>query len=316
MLSRIGNSLFWLGRYIERAEHIARYTRVQYISSVDAPMGQSREFVLESILNMSANRQRYFAENQQLDDDAVINYTAISDANPFSVLAYINMIRENARGARDSISIELWEAINSFYHKINSYASAGFQGKEIEYFARKIEENSYVIKGYIENTLLRNEVWMIISLGVYLERAIQMMLILQTKLQDIEKLDAAKMGGALENFHWNTILESTESYDMYMRCYKTSPTRRNVLDFLLFDATFPKSVAFSLASVVQCVKGIAFKAENKKESMEFLTGKLACHFQYSTIEEIEDKPLQFLNGALDRVYKLASLLDTKYLKYN
>ncbi|AKD04023.1 alpha-E domain-containing protein [Pontibacter korlensis] len=317
MLSRIGNSLFWLGRYIERAEHIARYARVQYTSSVDAPLGQIREFVLESILDMAGNRQGYFSVHQQLNDDAVIDYTAFSDNNPYSVLAYINMIRENARGARDSISIELWEAINSFYHKINAYTTAGFQGKELEYFARKVEENSYVIKGYIENTLLRNEVWMLISLGIYLERAVQIIQILRTKLKDLEKLDTTKLsGGALENFHWNTILESTESSDMYMRSYKTSPNRRNVMDFLLFDATFPKSVAFSLASVQQCIQHISFQEDTKKGSISFMAGKLACRFQYDTIEEVENTAPQFLEKMLGSIYELAHLLNTKYLKYS
>ena len=317
MLSRIGNSLFWLGRYIERAEHIARYTRVQYVSSVDAPQTQIRELVLESILEMAGSRDGYQAAHQQLNDDEVIGYTAISEANPFSILGYINMIRENARGARDNISLELWEAINSFYHKINAYSVAGIQAREIEYFARKIEENSYVIKGYIDNTLLRNEVWMLISLGIYLERAIQICLILRTKLNDITKLSATSVGSELENFHWSTILESTESFDMYMRCYKTSPNRSNVLNFLLFDTAFPKSVSFGLAHVMQCVQGIAaFQEEKKKGSIDFMAGKLACRFQYSTIEEVEGNASEFLNSTLNSIYAVAHLLDTKYLKYN
>jgi uncharacterized alpha-E superfamily protein len=326
MLSRIGNSLFWLGRYLERAEHIARYTRVQYVSSVDAPLGQNKEVVLESILDMAGYRSGYAqaqsqtsqAQEEQLDEEELIYYTAISEDNPYSILAYINMVRENARGARDSISIELWEAINRFYHKVNQYTAATLQEEGIESFSRKIEENSYVIKGYIDNSLLRNEVWKLISLGIHLERTVQVCKILQTKLKDLEKLDSSLMGGALENYQWTTTLESTEAFDMYMRCHRTSPTRTHVLDFLLFDKDFPKSLAYSLDCVKLCIDGITFQsAERKKESLSFKAGKLASLFQYYTMEELgENKISAFLKSTLTSMYELAHLLDVKYLKSN
>lgn len=306
-----------MGRYIERAEHIARYTRVQYVSSVDAPLGQTRDFVLESILDMAGSKEDYFKAHQELTEDKVINFISISEENPFSILSYIGRIRENARGARDSISIELWEAINRFYHKVNGFISADLPSEEIEFFSRRIEENSYITKGYIENSLLHNEVWMLISLGMHLERAIQVIRILQTKLGDIEKLETLKQRGALENYQWTTTLESTEGFDMFMRCHKTSPARSHVLDFLLFDTQFPKSVAYSMHWVRECIDGISFQVEeSRKESINFMAGKLACRFQYLTIEEVEDRADQFLKRTLDNVYELAHLLDVKYLKFN
>jgi len=306
-----------MGRYIERAEHIARYTRVQYVSSVDAPLGQSREFVLESILDMAGSKKAYLATNQALEEDKVIDFITISEANHFSILSYIGRIRENARGARDNISIELWEAINRFYHKVNSFEASELPSKEIEFFSKRIEENSYITKGYIENTLLHNEVWMLISLGIHLERAIQVIRILQTKLDDIEKLDALKQEGALENYQWTTTLQSTEAFDMFMRCHKTSPTRSHVLDFLLFDTQFPKSVAYSMGQVRECIEGISFnQEESRKEGVAFIAGKLSCRFQYLTIEEVEDRAPQFLKRALANIYDLAHQLDVKYLKYN
>lgn len=306
-----------MGRYIERAEHFARYTRVQYVSSVDAPLGQSREFVLESILDMTGSKEDYQNAHQQVEDNKVINFISVSEDNPFSLLSYIGRIRENARGARDNISIELWEAINRFYHKVNGSLSGELPAQEIEFFARRIEENSYITKGYIENTLLHNDVWMLISLGVHLERAIQVIRILQTKMNDIERLGEMKKESALENYQWTTTLESTEGFDMYMRCHRTSPTRKHVLDFLLFDTQFPKSVAYSMERVRECIQGIAFQQEEtRKESIEFIAGKLACRFQYLTIEEVEERTESFLKKTLDNIYELAQKLDLKYLKSN
>ncbi len=316
MLSRIGNSLFWMGRYIERAEHIARYTKVQYMSSVEAPLAQSKEFVLESILDMAGNRQAYFEAYNHLDEDEVINFTALSDANPFSIQSYISKIRENARGARDSISTELWEAINRFYHIINAYNPSRLHKKGIEGFFRTVEENSYVIKGYIDNTLVRNEVWMLISLGIHLERAIQVSVILQTKLNDIKKIDSSKWGGALENYQWTTMLESAESFDMYKRTYRTSPVRQNVLDFLIFNCSFPKSIAYSLECVQKNIHDISFHEEKGKGSLDFKAGKLASQLKYKTIEEIEEDTSLFLEETLESLYVIANLLEVKYLSYN
>ncbi|RNI29210.1 alpha-E domain-containing protein [Rufibacter latericius] len=317
MLSRIGNSLFWMGRYIERAEHIARYTRVQYVSSVDAPLGPHRDLILESILNMAGSKDAYFGVHEKLEDDKVIDFISISEANQFSILSYIGRIRENARGSRDNISIELWEAINRFYHKVNELMTSEMASEEIEFFSRRIEENSYITKGYIENTLLHNDVWMLISLGMHLERAIQVIRILQTKLEDIEKLEFLKQGSALENYQWSTTLKSTEAFDMFMRCHKTSPTRSHVIDFLLFDTQFPKSVAYSMEWIKKCIEGISFQQEeSRKESLEFMAGKLACRFQYLTIDEVEDRASKFLERTLGDIYEIANLLDVKYLKYH
>src|SRR5215217_7356188 len=98
MLARIGNSLFWMGRYIERSEHLARYTKVQYASSMDSPLAPGKEFILESILNMGGMYQNYLQQYPELTEDEVIHYVTIADHNSFSVQSNIGLLRENARG--------------------------------------------------------------------------------------------------------------------------------------------------------------------------------------------------------------------------
>src|SRR5215217_2807651 len=103
MLSRIGNSLFWMGRYIERAEHVARYTKVHYVSSLDAPLALNKENTLESILDLMGQQADYYQKYGQLTDDDVLCFITIDDNNPSSIVSTVNLIRENARGTRDSI---------------------------------------------------------------------------------------------------------------------------------------------------------------------------------------------------------------------
>ncbi|TXK47943.1 alpha-E domain-containing protein [Pontibacter qinzhouensis] len=315
MLSRIGNSLFWMGRYIERAEHIARYTKVQYVSSLDAPLAQSKDFVLESILSMAGVYYKYFGLYPQLNEEDVINFVTLEETNPFSILSYISGIRENARGTRDCISLELWEAINQCYHRVNSYSAARLQSEGVFRIAKLVEESTSVIKGYIDNTLIRNEVWMLISLGIHLERAIQVSLILLTKIRDIDKIDKEKLGGPVENYQWTTMLKSAESFDMFKRYYAANPNRRNTLEFLIFNPAFPKSISFNLNYIHKSIRDIAFHEKKEAGSINFMAGKMANSFKYMTIEDTEGGLTEFLNKTLKDLYDLANVLEEKYLNF-
>jgi uncharacterized alpha-E superfamily protein len=304
-----------MGRYIERSEHLARYTKVQYASSMDSPLAQSKEFVLESILNMGGMYQSYLEKHPELSEEEVIHYVTIEDNNAFSVQSNIGLLRENARGARDRISLELWEAVNVFYHDINNYSAARLLSEGVHRFSRKVEENSSVIKGCIDNTLIRNEAWLLLSLGIHLERAIQVALIMLNKVYDIAKLDPSSLGGPVESYQWAIMLKSAESFDMYKRYHVNRNNNYNELEFLLFNKTFPKSLAYNLRKVRQNIKNIAFHDQKGHESIEFKAGKIAAQFQFLTMAEVEGSIPAFLNTTVAGLNHLAALLNQKYLGF-
>ena len=153
MLSRIANSLFWMGRYIERAEHMARYTRVQYFSALDAPIAQKKEMVLESILSMAGLDDIYKKSHDKLVDEEVLTFLTTDLNHPYSIISNISFARENARGARDTLSSELWESINKYYHAVNDFSMNSNIDEDIYDFSMLIMDNSSIVKGYIEKTL-------------------------------------------------------------------------------------------------------------------------------------------------------------------
>jgi uncharacterized alpha-E superfamily protein len=313
MLARIGNSLFWMGRYLERSEHLARYTKVHYASSMDAPLAPGKEVVLASILNMGGMYQSYRNKYPELTEDEVIHYVTIEEDNAFSVQANIGFMRENARGARDRISSELWEFINVFYHDINNYSAARLQNEGVHRFARKVEENSSVIKGCIGNTLIRNEAWMLLSLGIHLERAIQVALIMRNKAYDIAQLEACNLGGPVESYQWTIMLNSVDSLDMFKRYHVKNNSSYHELEFLLFNKAFPKSLTYNLQKIQEDIRNIAFPDQKGSESIEFKAGKIAAQFQFLTMAEVEGSIPEFLNKTVAGLYDLASSLDQKYL---
>ncbi|MCU0449152.1 MAG: alpha-E domain-containing protein [Bernardetiaceae bacterium] len=315
MLSRIGNSLFWLGRYLERAEHLARYVKVQYVSSLDAPLAQRQAFVQESVLRMAGANWTYQQKYGTLSDQAVLHFMTVDELNPGSIMASVNNARENARGARDSLSAELWEEINKFYHQVNNYSRDEIQHEGPFDFAQMVEENCAEVKGYADNSLPRNEVWQLLSLGMHLERAAQVCRILQAKLTDIGQVED-KLAITMESYLVMTMLKSAESFDMSKRHYKTMPSRNDALEFLIFNPVFPKSIYFNLQIARELVKKIALPEElDQKGTVSFAIGKMAHTYRYLTIEDVTENPTAFLQATLQKIYDIAASFEQKYLSY-
>jgi uncharacterized alpha-E superfamily protein len=315
MLSRIGNSLFWLGRYLERAEHLARYIKIQYVSSLDAPLAQRQAFVQESVLRMAGADWAYQQKYGTLTDQALLHFMTVDEHNLGSVMASVNNARENARGARDSLSAELWEEINKFYHQVNNYSRDEIQHEGPFDFAQMVEENCAEIKGYTDNSLPRNEVWQLLSLGIHLERAAQVCRILLAKLTDMSLVED-KLATTMESYLVMTMLKSAESFDMSKRHYKTMPSRTDALEFLILNPVFPKSVYFNLQMARELIKKIALPEElDQKGSVSFAMGKMAHTYRYLTIEDAATDPIVFLRATLQKIYDIAASFEQKYLLY-
>lgn len=315
MLSRIANSLFWMGRFLERAEHTARYTKVHYFSSLDAPLALRKEYVLESILNMTGILEEYKVKNPVLIDEEVLYTISLDESKAVSIKSSINSARENARGARDSISSELWESINKFYHYVNRVNKAEFKRIGIYNFADKILENCAVVNGYIDNSLLHNEVWAFIHLGIHVERAAQISRILISKITDIEKEENKTLGSAAESFQCVTLLKSAEAFDMSRTFYQSVPKLKDTLEFLILNNEFPKSIRYNLTRLNKFLLKINPYRPDDKDSLEFLVGKIISNYDYLLIEEIEEDVPGFLYNTLGNIYTISDKISNKYLNY-
>ena len=317
MLSRIANSLFWMGRYIERSEHLARYTKVHYFSALDAPQAQNKEALLTSILKNAGLDYLYHKDYPTVNEQAVIFYIALDLKNPFSIVANINFARENARGARDSITTELWEAINKYYHYANDIAFQSFEPDMTYDLTQTMIDNCNIIKGLIDNTMVHNDAWHLISLGLHIERAIQIISIIKSKCEDIANVGNTDVDKSIENYHWPILLKSAESFDMCNRYYKASPSRENALEFLILNEEFPKSISYNLnCAYYHLQKIISFKNGRSKDKFIFTVGKLLYTFKYMTIEEILAKDINvFLSDSLSAIVKTAGEFEKEYLSY-
>lgn len=183
MLARIANNLFWMGRYVERAENMARFIKVHLFSTLDTTTEDKKKYMFKSILTMVGLDEIYeYPEEGITNEPEFFEYLSVDLDNFSSILFSIKCARENARGARDSISTDVWNTMNLFYHGAMEYNKKEFTNEVIYTFCDFIIKNCAIIYSQIETTLLHNEVTNFLKLGIFIERASQTVRIVYSKV--------------------------------------------------------------------------------------------------------------------------------------
>lgn len=314
MLARVADNLFWMGRYIERAEHTARFMNVNYFSSLDAPnsVSQSRDFVLRSILFMVGDPA---PEEAKLIEEEILFKIALDPTYSSSILSALTNARENALSARDLISTELYYALNKFYHFAYSYPPETFVKTGLFDFTSQVTEMTAVLRGKIRGTLMHDAIYAIIMLGVNMERAIQITRIINTKYNDARQSPGSYGDRFRNSYEWTTLLKCAESYDMMRRHYKKAPNSLKTLEFLILNPHCPRSVMNSLNQVYRHVCTIDPSKKMQKDSTAFLIGKVRSEYQYKDIEAIEEDVQAFIDHILEALEQIGSRTQKEFFHY-
>ncbi|AOW16145.1 hypothetical protein LPB03_01140 [Polaribacter vadi] len=312
MLARVANNLFWMGRYIERSEHIARYMNVNYFSSLDAPneLSQSRQFVLRSMLFVADEEE--IKDIKELDEQKVLYDIGLNPEKQFSILSSIQNAQQNANGARDLISSELYESINTLNRVVKNYNKDVFVKNGLFDFTTMITANVASLRTKIRGTLLHDEVYAIIMLGIYIERANQVIRIVNSKYNDalVEKVNSDI--SVTTSYEWTTLLKCVESYDMMRRYYRKVPTSHTVLDFLILNPACPRSIMNSLNNIHYYICYLSKEEIPHKDSAAFLIGKLKYDHQYKTIEDVQGDLKVCIEKLVDDLSLVGEKMDKDY----
>ena len=313
MLARVANNLFWMGRYIERCEHVTRYLSVNYFTSLDAPneYSSSRQFVLNSLLFMVGDPPE--SSETILNEQEVLFDIGLNPEKEYSIINCVKLARENANTARDLLSSEVYESLNKFYHFIRNYSVEDYKKKALYDFTTNCLEHTTILKAKIKTTLLQDEVFSIISLGVNLDRAIQVIRIINAKYNDI--LLIKKHNSFDAKLEWSTLLKCVESYDMMRRFYKKIPESANTLDFLILNEICPRSIVNSLSEVAAHMEILSREKTPKKGSSIFLVNKLYAEYKHKYIEEIEVNFQTFIEEILEKLVAISKQVEKEYFDY-
>jgi uncharacterized alpha-E superfamily protein len=299
MLSRVANSLYWMSRYIERSENVARLLDVNLqlmLDFADFNDQQLKEHWLP-ILCSAGDEETFFKLYDKADSESVTEFLTFRTENPNSIISCLSTARENARQVRDQISLEMFEAINECYLFLQSKNAKEVWKFGAHDFFEQIKKYSHLFQGLTDSTFLRTEGYEFINLGKFLERADKTTRILDLKYH-ILLPSVADVGGAVDAAQWQAVLRSASALEAYRRFHVEDITPNKVAEFLIFSTTFPRSIRYCLQRLDSELHRLSGKDRREYRSQEERNfGKLLSDLNFITIEEILNSGLhQFLQG--------------------
>ena len=280
MLSRVADSIYWMNRYLERAEHVARFVDVYQGISVG---GDSQW----APLVLASGDEKLFLEHWgEFTQDNVLRFLLFDQRNPNSILSCLIKARENARAIRDLLTTALWEAVNRFYLRVRAAVPDSQQVCASPHdFLERVKRSSHQVIGVNEATFSHGMAWSFGDLGRMIERGDKTSRILDVKYFVLLP-SVSHVGSSLDIVQWSALLDSTSALHMYRKRFgRIAP--KLVAEFLVLDPHFPRSMRFCVARCDQALHQITGSPRGTyTNNAERLSGKLHSMFSYTRIDEI------------------------------
>ena len=310
MLSRIADSLYWLSRYMERVDGLLRLTRIHYILWLDKELTSHKTWkpVLETFTFMDAENMVHL----ETDIQATLKYLLLDPSNPNSLTQLLHKARENARGAQDHLTKEVWEEVNGMYHLINDTSLPGLLGayeamKVIEGFTR----HSVSYAGITEITMPRGIGWNFMSLGKYIERCLQTIVITKKQLQAISLQNAEN-----DILNWRYLLLALSGYELHLKTYRTTNYNYNVMHQVVLNENFTRSILYSLNHIHVYLKRLTTKNDAESAHMLRCFGRLYSNVEYMDLELLHRPQLErFLRDVKESLLEFDKIASTYFFSY-
>ncbi|QCH14862.1 alpha-E domain-containing protein [Synechococcus sp. CB0101] len=310
MLSRVADSLYWINRYVERAENLSRFVEVSEAMALDCPPGSAEPW--QPLIDASGDRDLF----DQLypsggGPDQVVEFLVKAEDNPSSIVNCIALARENARQIRDVITTEMWEQINDLYWTLLESDSFWHQPPQEQ--LREIRRGCQLFYGITDATLSRDLSWQFSRLGRLIERADK-----TTRILDVKYFlllpSPEEVGGVLDELQWISLLRSAGAYQMFRQSQQGVITPRAVAAFLLLDRNFPRSVRYCLERIDETLQVVAAgAAAGKPDPLECLSGLTRARWSYTGIDELVTGGLHESIDALQQdLNNLHELIHARY----
>ena len=310
MLSRVANSIYWMCRYIERAENVARFIGVNLNLLLDMPSEKDRQW---SPLVMTTGDQDQFEKREgDYNQEAVIWFLTFDRGYPNSILSCVAAARENARSIREIISSEMWEHLNHFYLELIKEESVKMAMQDPDRFFNIVKMRSHLFTGLMDSTMSHGEAWNFARIGMMIERADKTSRILDVKyFMLLPRAD--QVNTPVDHIQWISVLRSASAFEMYRKEFHHI-TPRNVANFLIFDKNFPRSIYHCISKAQICLHRIAGSPNgavtNKAEKQ---LGRLMADLEYTDIDEVIESGLhEFLDNLQTRLNMMGGTIVTTF----
>jgi uncharacterized alpha-E superfamily protein len=283
MLARVAESIYWMSRYVERAENVARFIEVNLNLMLDLPVGTAQQWqpLVATTGDAAEFAKRYGAATQH----DVIEFLTFDHENVNSIRSCLRAARENARSVREIISSEMWEQLNEFYLTVISAVTDAGSRTDPQDLLRSVRRSGHLFAGVTDATMTHNESWNFCRLGRMLERADKTSRILDVKYFLLLPT-AADVGTTSDDIQWAAVLRSASAFEMYRKIHGRIATDR-IVEFLLLEKQFPRAIQYCLVHARESVHAISgTPAGMFRYPVERLFGELCSELAYARIEAI------------------------------
>ena len=281
MLSRVADSLYWMSRYLERAEHTARLIDVDLQLRLD----QSPEAGAGRWGRLLEALQAPVPEDGKIDANSLSQILTLDRTNPSSILSCVAAARENLRQVREQCSTEMWEQLNRLYLQVTSTAASEAWLLNSHVFFRAVQEGAHLFQGVTDSTMSHGEGWQYIQLGRFVERTDALARLIGAHFGSLaHPLDLAVESE--EYIEWVGLLKSCSAFEAYCKAYTAELRPLRVAEFLLLNPEFPHSVRFSVDMIHAALAAIGEMTERKAEQPVRLAGRLRATLSFSQIDEV------------------------------
>jgi uncharacterized alpha-E superfamily protein len=312
MLSRTADNLYWLSRYVERAEYLARILEATHrVATLPvAYAGSTNEW--ESALSTAGCAAAFFSAYNDANEENVTEFLTFSTANPSSIRQCFEIARTNARAVRTALTVEMWDAINGAWLEIKGCGAATRNRDEIARFLRLVQESSLRFDGSAYRTMLRNDAYWFTRLGVYIERADNTARILDVKYHLL--LPAHEhVGGPLDYYQWATMLRSVSALTAYHWVYRESLKPWLIADLLILNDQMPRSLASCYGNLARNLDQIA-RAYGRQGPAQRQARSVRARLENSRMEEIFQSGLhEFIADFVADNNRLGATIAQQYL---
>jgi uncharacterized alpha-E superfamily protein len=304
MLSRVADSIYWMSRYVERAENVARFIDVNLQLMLDAPAGEGQQW--EPLVNTTGDHESFHKRYGTATQQNVIHFLTFDAENPNSILSCVRAARENARTVREIISSEMWVQLNQFYLTVTAAAeSSSAQANPHEFFT-EVKNANHLFNGLAAATMSHGEPWHFFLMGQMLERSDKTSRILDVKYFILLR-SAQDVGTPFDDVQWAAVLRSASAFEMYRKRHgRIAP--KSVVEFLLLDREFPRAVQFCLLTARDSLYAVSgTPAGTFRYTPEKLLSQLCSDLSFTSVDEVINAGLhEYLDNLQTRMNQVAA----------
>ncbi len=308
MLSRTADHLFWMSRYIERAESLARLLDVTWQMSLVPQSLAAANQNWNAIIALNSLEEKFADRYSAVNAENVLRFMVSDTGNHASILSCLRLTRENAHAVRGTITSEMWETMNSTWLEAREKSFEQIANAGVGEFFDWVKMRSSLSRGTTLGTLLQDEAYHFIRLGTLLERADNTARILDVKYHVLRPYGDE---GATDFYQWGALLRSVSAFEVYRKAYRDVITPERVAELLILRSDMPRSLHFCMNGVV---KNLELIANRQSVETQRQAGLLHAQLHYARIEDILEHGLhEYLTDFMDRIYMLGDGVSKNFL---